>query len=150
MYIHIYTYINIYIYIYMYIHIYTYININARKAMKPLKYFANEDEEREVGCGAVAFFFVGFIACRVDIYTHIYTYIHIYTYTYIHIYAHIYIYIYIYIYTNIYIYIYIYITRNPKQYLFVRQCVLRIFIHNTTNMYSWRIHIVNRLSNMYY
>ena len=57
--------------------------------------------------GSLAFYFVGFIACRVyiytqhihNIYTHIYTYIHTYTHihTYIHIYTHISIYIYIYI-----------------------------------------------------
>ena len=38
---------------------------NARKAMKPLKYLATEDEEEEVRVRVLVFYFVGFIACRV-------------------------------------------------------------------------------------
>ena len=60
--------------------------------MKPLKYFPTEMRRRGGGDGAVAFYFVGFIACRVCIYTYIHTYTQIYTYIHnihTHIYTHI-------------------------------------------------------------
>ena len=95
------------------------LSANARSKWKREKYTqTNRDEKAGRGVRALALYFVGFIACRVYIYTYIqnmYTHICTYILTYTQIYAihtHIHSYKFIYAqipYTHIYAYIHIYV-----------------------------------------